>query len=143
MKPLSRVFSCPLQSEDTHTDHPIEHEISCFQLDEKEIKHYSSANFFIRTKSLKSQLCDHVHKRIEIRLAPLRETIAGRNRNSSRSIVASYVIDPHMFSNPNFDSHLLRDCASRRYAVYSRSVFLSGLIMLRIKFPDLVMLKHL
>ena len=54
-------------------------------------------------------------------------------------IVASYVIDPHMFSVPNFDSRLTRDCASctgdRSYAVYSRSVFSSSLIMLRIKFP--------
>ena len=54
-------------------------------------------------------------------------------------IVASYVIDPHMFLVPNFDSCLPRNCASctgdRSYAVYSRSVFSSGWIMLRIKFP--------
>ena len=54
-------------------------------------------------------------------------------------IVASYVIDPHMFSVPNFYSRLPRNCASctgdRSNTVYSRSAFLSGLIMLRMKFP--------
>ena len=43
-----------------------------------------------------------------------------------------------MSSNPNFEPHLPRDCASstcdRRSAVHSRSVFSSGLIMPRIKF---------
>ena len=44
-----------------------------------------------------------------------------------------------MFSNPSFDSCLPRDCASctgdRSSVVYSLSVFSSGLIMLRLKFP--------
>ena len=53
-----------------------------------------------------------------------------------------YVIDPHIFSNPNFDSRLPWGCASsiggRSSLVYSRSVFSSGLIMLTLKFPVVV-----
>ena len=62
-------------------------------------------------------------------------------RNESCTIIVGsyYVIDPQMFSNSKFDSRLPQDCASstgdRSSAVYSRSVFLSGLNMARIKFP--------